>query len=77
MPAHGAGLTNIGIVLPSDGYSSAVREITRRHGVLLVIDETHTMCAGPGGCTSAWGLEPDLLVVARPSVAGSRARRTA
>ena len=58
-------LTNIGIVLPSDGYSSAVREITRRHGVLLVIDETHTMCAGPGGCTSAWELEPDLLVVGK------------
>ena len=58
-------LTNIGIVLPTDGYSSAVREITRRHGVLLVIDETHTMCAGPGGCTSAWGLEPDLLVVGK------------
>ena len=58
-------LTNIGIVLPSDGYSAAVREITRRHGVLLVIDETHTMCAGPGGCTSAWELEPDLLVVGK------------
>ena len=58
-------LTNIGIVLPGDGYSAAVREITRRHGVLLVIDETHTMCAGPGGCTAAWGLEPDLLVVGK------------
>jgi glutamate-1-semialdehyde 2,1-aminomutase len=58
-------LTNIGIVLPVDGYSAAVREITRRHGVLLVVDETHTMCAGPGGCTSAWGLEPDLLVVGK------------
>ena len=33
--------------------------------MLLVIDETHTMCAGPGGCTSAWGLEPDLLVVGK------------
>ena len=58
-------LTNIGIVLPDEGYSAAVREVTRRHGVLLVIDETHTMCAGPGGCTAAWGLEPDLLVVGK------------
>jgi glutamate-1-semialdehyde 2,1-aminomutase len=58
-------LTNIGIVLPAPGYSEGVREITRRHGVLLVIDETHTMCAGPGGCTAAWGLEPDLLVVGK------------
>lgn len=58
-------LTNIGIVLPDEGYLAAVREVTRRHGVLLVVDETHTMCAGPGGCTSAWDLEPDLLVVGK------------
>ncbi|HRD62184.1 MAG TPA: aminotransferase class III-fold pyridoxal phosphate-dependent enzyme, partial [Nocardioides sp.] len=58
-------LTNIGIVLPDDGYSAAVREITRRHDVLLVIDETHTMCAGPGGATAAWGLDPDLVVVGK------------
>ena len=58
-------LTNIGIVLPAPGYSEGVREITRRHGVLLVVDETHTLCAGPGGCTAAWGLEPDLLVVGK------------
>jgi glutamate-1-semialdehyde 2,1-aminomutase len=58
-------LTNIGIVLPEDGYLDAVREITRRHGVLLVIDETHTLCAGPGGCTAAWALEPDFVVVGK------------
>jgi glutamate-1-semialdehyde 2,1-aminomutase len=59
-------LTNIGIVLPDDGYLAGVREATRRHDVLLVIDETHTICAGPGGCTRAWGLDPDLLVVGKP-----------
>lgn len=59
-------LTNIGIVLPATGYLEGVREITRRHGVLLVIDETHTLCAGPGGATAAWGLDPDLLVVGKP-----------
>ena len=59
-------LTNIGIVLPEDGYLAGVREITRRHGVLLVMDETHTLCAGPGGCTRAWGLEPDFVVVGKP-----------
>ncbi len=59
-------LTNIGIVLPEPGYLEEVREITRRHGVLLVIDETHTICAGPGGCTAAWGLDPDFLVVGKP-----------
>ena len=38
--------------------------------MLLVIDETHTLCAGPGGCTAAWGLEPDLLVVGKPIAGG-------
>jgi glutamate-1-semialdehyde 2,1-aminomutase len=59
-------LTNIGIVLPDAGYLEGVREITRRHGVLLVNDETHTLCAGPGGATVAWGLDPDIVVVGKP-----------
>ena len=41
-------LTNIGIVLPDPGYLDGVREITRRSGTHLIIDETHTICAGPG-----------------------------
>src|SRR4051794_37199182 len=63
-------LTNIGIVLPEPGYLEGVREVTRRHGVLLVIDETHTLCAGPGGCTQSWGLEPDFVVVGKPIAGG-------
>ncbi len=59
-------LTNIGIVLPHAGYLDAVREITRRHDVLLIIDETHTISAGPGGCTQAWGLDPDMVVIGKP-----------
>jgi glutamate-1-semialdehyde 2,1-aminomutase len=59
-------LTNIGIVLPDEGYLAGVREVTRRHGVLLVNDETHTICAGPGGATAAWGLDPDFVVMGKP-----------
>ncbi|MFI6405893.1 transaminase [Streptomyces sp. NPDC050548] len=58
-------LTNIGIVLPEPGYLGAVRELTARHGTLLIIDETHTFSAGPGGCTAAWDLEPDLLTIGK------------
>lgn len=58
-------LTNIGIVLPDPGFHDAMRELTRRHGTLLVIDETHTICAGPGGATRAWGLEPDFFVIGK------------
>ena len=62
-------LTNIGIVLPEPGYLAAVRALTRRHGSLLINDETHTFSAGPGGCTRAWGLEPDIVTVGK-SIAG-------
>ena len=58
-------LTNVGIVLPEPGYHDAVREITRRTGTILIIDETHTICAGPGGATGAWGLEPDMVVIGK------------
>jgi glutamate-1-semialdehyde 2,1-aminomutase len=58
-------LTNVGIVLPDPGYLEGVREITRRHGTVLIHDETHTICAGPGGVTGAMGLEPDMLVIGK------------
>jgi glutamate-1-semialdehyde 2,1-aminomutase len=55
-------MTNVGIVHPEPGYHQALRELTRKHGTLLIIDETHTICAGPGGYTRAENLEPDVLV---------------
>jgi glutamate-1-semialdehyde 2,1-aminomutase len=58
-------LTNIGIVLPDPGYLDGVRALTRRFDTLLVIDETHTICVGPGGATAAWGLEPDVFVIGK------------
>lgn len=62
-------LTNVGIVLPDPGYHHALREISRKHGTLLIIDETHTICAGPGGYTRAENLEPDFVVFGK-SIAG-------
>lgn len=59
-------LTNIGIVLPDPGYLEACRELTRKHDVLWIIDETHTLSVGPGGWTAAHGLQPDLLTVGKP-----------
>jgi glutamate-1-semialdehyde 2,1-aminomutase len=58
-------LTNVGIVLPEAGYLDAVRDITRRTGTLLIIDETHTICAGPSGATGIWKLDPDMLVIGK------------
>jgi glutamate-1-semialdehyde 2,1-aminomutase len=58
-------LTNIGIVLPEPGFLEQLREACDRHGTLLLIDETHTISAGPGGCTRAWDLRPDIVVIGK------------
>jgi glutamate-1-semialdehyde 2,1-aminomutase len=63
-------MTNVGIVHPEPGYHDALRELTRRHGTLLIIDETHTICAGPGGYTRVEGLDPDILVIGKPIGSG-------
>lgn len=58
-------MTNIGIVLPADGWHDSVRAACDRTGTILVIDETHTLCAGPGGMTARDGLRPDVVVVGK------------
>lgn len=58
-------LTNMGIVLPEKGFHEGLRELTRRTETLLLLDETHTWSAGPGGYTAAHGLEPDLLTIGK------------
>lgn len=58
-------LTNIGIVLPHEGYNEGLRELATKYGALLVNDETHTICAGPGGFTRAHDLQPDFLVIGK------------
>jgi glutamate-1-semialdehyde 2,1-aminomutase len=58
-------LTNIGIVLPEPGFMAEVRNLCDEHGTLLIIDETHTLSAGPGGCTAAWGLRPDAVTLGK------------
>jgi glutamate-1-semialdehyde 2,1-aminomutase len=63
-------LTNVGIVHPEAGFHEALRELTRRFGSLLILDETHTICAGPGGYTRAENLNPDFLIFGKPIAGG-------
>ncbi len=63
-------MTNINAVLPADGFHRALRDLTRRHGTVLIIDETHTHVCAFGGLTRAWGLEPDILVLGKSVAAG-------
>ncbi|MGE4426283.1 MAG: transaminase [Solirubrobacteraceae bacterium] len=58
-------MTNMGIVLPDAGYHDTLRRLTREHGTLLILDETHTISAGPGGCIGAWNLDADLVTIGK------------
>jgi glutamate-1-semialdehyde 2,1-aminomutase len=59
-------MMNLGVVLPEPGYLEAVRELTRRLGVLLIFDEVKTgLCIAAGGATERFGVEPDLITLAK------------
>jgi glutamate-1-semialdehyde 2,1-aminomutase len=63
-------MTNIGIIHPDTGFLAAMSDLAARTGTLVVIDETHTLCAGPGGCTAAMDLHPDFVTVGKAIGAG-------
>ena len=56
---------SVGIVLPEAGYLNGVTELVRKYGAKLIIDETHTISAGPGGMTAQLGLKPDFLTIGK------------
>jgi glutamate-1-semialdehyde 2,1-aminomutase len=59
-------MMNLGVVLPEPGYLEAVRELTRRHDVLLIFDEVKTgLCIAAGGATERFGVTPDLVTLAK------------
>jgi glutamate-1-semialdehyde 2,1-aminomutase len=61
-----AAMMNLGVVLPEPGYLEAVREITRRHGVLLVFDEVKTgLAIAAGGAVEYFGVVPDMVTLAK------------
>lgn len=63
-------MTNQGIILPDPRYHDQLREITRRTGTILILDETHTLCEGPGGYTRAHHLSPDMVTLGKPVASG-------
>ncbi len=63
-------MTNIGIVLPEDGYLKAVEVLAKKYGAVLIIDETHTISVGPGGMTALYGLRPDILTIGKAIAGG-------
>ncbi len=61
---------NIGPPVNPTETRKAARELTKKYGTLLLADETHTICVGPGGCTREWRLEPDFVVFGKPIGSG-------
>jgi glutamate-1-semialdehyde 2,1-aminomutase len=59
-------MMNLGVVLPEPGYLEAVREITRRHGIVLIFDEVKTgLAIAAGGATERFGVQPDMVTLAK------------
>ena len=65
-----AAITNVGVIQPAEGFHAGLRRLTKDSGALLILDETHTLVAGPGGLTARWDLEPDLLVIGKAIACG-------
>jgi glutamate-1-semialdehyde 2,1-aminomutase len=61
-----AAMMNLGVVLPEEGYLEAVRDITRRHGIVLIFDEVKTgLAIAAGGATEKYGVMPDMVTLAK------------
>lgn len=60
---------NVHLLPPDPGWHETLRRLTREHGTLLCIDETHTHVVGPGGATGLWQLAPDMITIGK-AVAG-------
>ena len=63
-------MTNIGIVLPEEGYLQAVGDLAKKYGVVWIMDETHTLSVSAGGMTAALGLKPDILTIGKAIAGG-------
>ena len=63
-------LTNCGMVPALPGFIASLRELTRRHGTLLVLDETHTISSARGGWARNAGIQPDFMVIGKPIAGG-------
>ncbi len=64
-------MMNLGVVLPEPGYLEAVRDITKKHGIVLIFDEVKTgICTAPGGAVERFGVVPDMVTLAKALAGG-------
>src|SRR5438309_354342 len=62
-----------GVLLPPEGYLQRLREITRKHGILLIFDEVITAFGRLGSAFGAevYGVEPDMITFAKGVTSGT------
>ncbi|MFC5337072.1 aspartate aminotransferase family protein [Leucobacter denitrificans] len=66
-----AAMMNLGVVFPLPGYLEKVREITRKHGIVLIFDEVKTgLLIAAGGATEKFGVTPDILTISKALAGG-------
>jgi glutamate-1-semialdehyde 2,1-aminomutase len=59
-------MMNAGIIPPDEGYLQGVRDLTKKHGVLLAFDEVKTgITTAPGGAIERYGVTPDIVCLAK------------
>ncbi|MEM7122717.1 MAG: transaminase [Pseudomonadota bacterium] len=63
-------LTNCRVVLPEPGFLEAVKAAAHRHEAIFALDETHTICCGPGGYTALHDVKPDTVTLGKPIAGG-------
>ncbi len=66
-----AAMTHGGISPPDPGYLEGVRELTRRHAVVLIFDEVKTgLAIAAGGAVERFGVDPDMVTLAKTLAGG-------
>jgi len=64
-------IANMGVIPPAPGYLKAVRQLTRQHATLLILDETVTGCRiAPGGCQEYFEVHADIVTLGKGLGAG-------
>ncbi len=58
-------LGSMGMIPATAEFMLALREVTRQHGVLLILDEVITLRLAPGGAQTLLGIEPDLVAMGK------------
>ncbi|MBI3635188.1 MAG: aspartate aminotransferase family protein [Candidatus Rokubacteria bacterium] len=58
-------MCNAGLIPPAEGFLAGLREITERHGIVLIFDEVIAFRVAWGGAQEKFGIRPDLTTLGK------------